>query len=294
MRRMRYGLGMLLLALLAAPALAGEAQMPDISPDAPGTDDTFFAFADSQEASAPAEQTGGAPEEAGPQERPWTYPVPRDLLDDPLDLIRLVNRDCLLETDYPPEDVPLYTLVDATVKKSKGGEMLVREVALEALERMFAAAEADGMQLRLHSAYRSYRTQAVMHENRVNRIGRDDGVVQLPGASDHQTGLGFDIINPAWAQKDRFTTAFAGEDEAKWMAENGPRFGFIIRYPEGKTEITGIMFEPWHLRYVGPEVATYMTDSGLTLEEFTAEWRAALAEWAAGPAAEAVVDSFSF
>lgn len=173
--------------------------------------------------------------------------------------------------------------------------MLVRETAAGALQAMFDAAAEDGAKLLLHSAYRSHYRQSVMYENRLKNIGRDDGVVQKGGASDHQTGLGFDIINAAWAKESRLNERFAQTTEAQWMAENCPKYGFIIRYPEGKSDITGIMYEPWHLRYVGVEVAIYMTDNGLTLEEFTAEWRHALAEYELGQSDEAVVSSsFSF
>ena len=108
--------------------------------------------------------------------------------------------------------------------------------------------------------------------------GKDDGVVAYPGSSDHQTGLGIDVINKAGIGK-RFTAAFAKTKEGIWLAEHCWDFGFIIRYQKEKEDITKIIYEPWHLRYVGVQVARYMRDRGLSLEEFTEEWQAAEAAY---------------
>ena len=117
-----------------------------------------------------------------------------------------------------------------------------------------------------------------MYSNRLKKNnGKDDGVVAYPGSSDHQTGLGIDIINKAGIGK-KFTTAFAETKEGKWVAENCWNYGFVIRYQKNKEDITQIMFEPWHLRYVGVQVAQYMHENDLSLEEFTAEWKEAVAE----------------
>ena len=157
----------------------------------------------------------------------------------------------------------------------------MREVAANALSDMFAAAKEDGIILYAHSGYRSYRTQKTMYSNRLKKNnGKDDGVVAYPGSSDHQTGLGIDIINKAGIGK-KFTTAFAETKEGKWVAENCWNYGFVIRYQKNKEDITQIMFEPWHLRYVGVQVAQYMHENDLSLEEFTAEWKEAAAEYQA-------------
>lgn len=224
---------------------------------------------------------------------PWTYPISLEILEDPLDIMRLVNRDNLLEKDYPPKDDPLYTLVNAQVTKSSSSELLIRETAHDALIALFDAAKADGLTLVLDSTYRKYSTQATMYENRLKNIGRDDGVVQMPGASEHQTGLAMDIINKSWIGK-KYTTDFADTAEGQWMAENCARFGFIIRYPKDKKDITGIIYEPWHLRYVGVEVATYMTGNNLSLEEFTAQWRHALAAYVAQSGGNVDLSKFNF
>lgn len=311
-RMRRFGIvAMMLTAVLGCmPAFSMAEMTPEIDPEENG--ETYFSFTITPGEGAAQQEAGDTGTPAQATETAWNYPISREILEDPLDLLVLVNKEVLLDRTYPPMDDEAFALEDAKVKKSKGNEMLVRKVAQDALISMFDAAEADGAKLRIFSAYRSYQTQATMHENRVNRIGKDDGVVQAPGASDHQTGLGFDILNASYIDKS-FTRDFADTTEGKWMAANCARFGFIIRYPDGKQDITGIMFEPWHLRYVGAEVATYMTEQGLTLEEFTEEWQQVIAnpDAVVPPTADtttqtvadngetegdvdAVVDSFSF
>lgn len=258
------------LWLMASGAALSENPLtPDISPEK----EDAFVFAPLP---SDGETEGGSPA-VGNETHAWTYPIARALLQDPLDVLRNVNKENLLEKDYPPED-DSHKLISVTVRKASGTDIQAREVASSALEDMFAAAEAEGIMLYLKSGYRSYRTQEVMHYNRVQSKGRDDGVVQAAGASDHQTGLGFDVVSYEWRDRT-LNEDFAATDEGRWMAANCASYGFIIRYPEGKEDITGIIYEPWHLRYVGIEVAQYVTAQGLTLEEFTAEWQAALTEY---------------
>ena len=213
--------------------------------------------------------------EMEPEAAQWAYPIPYDLLMTS-DYIVLTNKENLLSEDYIPPD-----LVKLTCKKISSDPIQMREVAANALSDMFAAAKEDGIILYAHSGYRSYRTQKTMYSNRLKKNnGKDDGVVAYPGSSDHQTGLGIDIINKAGIGK-KFTTAFAETKEGKWVAENCWNYGFVIRYQKNKEDITQIMFEPWHLRYVGVQVAQYMHENDLSLEEFTAEWKEAAAEYQA-------------
>ena len=213
--------------------------------------------------------------EMEPETAQWAYPIPYDLLMTS-DYIVLTNKENLLSEDYIPPD-----LVKLTCKKISSDPIQMREVAANALSDMFAAAKEDGIILYAHSGYRSYRTQKTMYSNRLKKNnGKDDGVVAYPGSSDHQTGLGIDIINKAGIGK-KFTTAFAETKEGKWVSENCWNYGFVIRYQKNKEDITQIMFEPWHLRYVGVQVAQYMHENDLSLEEFTAEWKEAAAEYQA-------------
>lgn len=204
----------------------------------------------------------------------WDYPIRPLTLRNAEGFLTLANRDHLLESTYTPSD-----LVSVTAKHISGSFQL-RRAAHEALLDMFAAAKADGYTLYVKSAYRSYQTQKTMYYNRLEKNnGKDDGWVSYPGASDHQTGLGLDILNYAWTQKDGMNEAFGSTAEAQWMADHCHEYGFVIRYLKDKEEITGIHYEPWHLRFVGKECAAYMYENGLSLEEFTEEWQAYIAAY---------------
>lgn len=204
----------------------------------------------------------------------WTYPIPYELLKTS-EYIVLANKDSLLAEDYVPSDL----VDDLDTRKISYDPIQMREVAADALKALFNAAEADGLYIYAHSGYRSYTTQNTMYYNRLKKNnGVDDGVVAYPGSSDHQTGLGIDVINKAGIGK-KFTKAFGDTKHGKWLAENCWDYGFIIRYQPDKEEITGIIYEPWHLRYVGVQVAQYMRDNNLCLEEFTEEWQAVVADY---------------
>lgn len=206
----------------------------------------------------------------------WMYPVSLETLRDPQDVLRLVNRDHLLDASYPDQDIEMYRLVDVTLPVTKGSHRL-RQVAHDALAELFAAAERAGYSLYVGSSYRNYRTQEVIHYNRVKRMGYDDGYSQIAGASEHQMGLAADVVS--WAYKDSFQESFGETLEGIWLKENCANYGFILRYPQEKEQITGVQYEPWHLRYVGREAALYMTLNNLTLEEFTEEYQAALSRY---------------
>ena len=207
----------------------------------------------------------------------WEYPLSPEIVNDYDGYIRLANRQNLLPSDYEPDD-----LVNTTCKKSSdAGTPQLRQAASDAIDAMFAAAQQDGLTLYLKSAYRTYQTQKTMYNNRLDKLGRDDGLVSYPGASDHQTGLGADILNYEWTKKDGMNKEFAKTREAQWMEARCAEFGFILRYMSDKEEITGIKFEPWHFRYVGREAAVYIMENHLSLEEFTQEWQAYVTDWEA-------------
>ena len=208
-------------------------------------------------------------------ERVWTYPIPYELLTTS-DYIVLVNRENLLDESYIPEDL----VADLSCRKVSYDKIQLRQTAADALSVLFDAAKADGITLYAHSGYRSYRTQNTIYHNRLKKKnGVDDGIVQYPGASEHQTGLAIDVINKSGIGKNFTNDAFAPSKEGRWLAENCWDYGFILRYPEDKTGITGIKYESWHIRYVGVQVAQYMRDHDLCLEEFTKEWKEAVAAY---------------
>lgn len=130
------------------------------------------------------------------------------------------------------------------------------------LWEMIAAAKKEGIKLWMTSGYRSYYDQEYIYNGYVKRDGQEkaDTYSARPGHSEHQTGLAYDLNDLDWN--------FGETPEGKWVAENCHKYGFILRYPEGKEEITGYMYEPWHIRYVGVEKATEIFESGLCLEEF--------------------------
>ncbi len=130
------------------------------------------------------------------------------------------------------------------------------------LWEMIAAAKKDGIKLWMTSGYRSYYDQQYIYNGYVKRDGQEkaDTYSARPGHSEHQTGLAYDLND--------LDHDFGDTPEGQWVAENCHKYGFILRYPKGKEEITGYMYEPWHIRYLGVEKATEVYESGLCLEEF--------------------------
>ncbi|RFB18581.1 D-alanyl-D-alanine carboxypeptidase family protein [Bacillus sp. HNG] len=144
---------------------------------------------------------------------------------------------------------------------------MVKEAA-DALEQLFAGASNDGITLHAQSGYRSYGTQNMLYDSYVRAHGEEEASTfsAKPGQSEHQTGLAMDVTSDS--VDNQLVQEFGETVEGKWVAEHAAEFGFIIRFQQGKEDITGYMYEPWHLRYVGVEHAKYMTEHGLTLEEY--------------------------
>ncbi|WP_172372627.1 D-alanyl-D-alanine carboxypeptidase family protein [Sporosarcina jiandibaonis] len=137
--------------------------------------------------------------------------------------------------------------------------------ARRAFNKMSAAAKKHGFQLTAFSTYRSYSVQKQLYAGYVARDGKAeaDRFSARPGTSEHQTGLAFDI-----SEVGKYSNRFNESNATKWLAKNSYKYGFIVRYPEGKEHITGYMYEPWHFRYLGVDAATKIYKSGLTLEEY--------------------------
>jgi D-alanyl-D-alanine carboxypeptidase len=150
------------------------------------------------------------------------------------------------------------------------------ERVISPLLEMMKAARKDGVSLIICSPYRDMDRQTMLFNNKVDKY-MDAGMsymeaynyasqaVTVPGSSEHQIGLAIDIITDNYSSLDE---GFANTAAGKWLAENSYKFGFVLRYPEGKEEITSIEFEPWHFRYVGVDAATVMTTNNICLEEF--------------------------
>lgn len=196
-----------------------------------------------------------------------TIDMEEDLLE-PDSIKVLVNKQYALPEDYAPDD--LVTVNVPTVLENPEIRQL-REVASEALTDMFAAAEEDGIILYARSGYRSYQTQVELFNNYVSNHGEEaaNRYSALPGESEHQTGLAMDVTSES--VNYQLTEAFGETPEGQWVEENAHDFGYIIRYPEGEEEVTGYQYEPWHLRYLGEELAVDIAESGLTYEEYLLE-----------------------
>lgn len=176
----------------------------------------------------------------------------------------LVNKTHPLASDYVPPD-----LVEVTSAAPNMNCTKLRAPAAEAFEQLVAAAAADGHTIVLRSGYRSYDTQKKLFNSYVKRDGQPaaEQYSAPPGCSEHQLGLAVDVTSPSVNYKLDYR--YGSTPEGKWLAENAHRFGFIVRYLEGKQDITGYVYEPWHIRYLGStDAATEIYQQNLALEEY--------------------------
>ncbi len=136
------------------------------------------------------------------------------------------------------------------------------------LVEMFNAAKKDSVELIFGSGYRSYDLQKQLYGDYVAKDGqaKADRYSARPGTSEHQTGLSFDAFGEN--VECNLEICYADTSEGKWIKDNSYKYGFIIRYPSGKESVTGYQYEPWHLRYVGKELAIELQKTGQTMEEF--------------------------
>lgn len=182
-------------------------------------------------------------------------------IDTPESLWWLVNPSRPIAANYVPPDL---VTPDVALKPDTGATQL-RAATAASFEAMVADAASLGYELQLNSGYRSYEQQQMLYDRFVQDFGLEVAAerVALPGTSEHQTGLAADV-GLVGLPDDR---VFGDTAASVWVADNAYRFGFILRYPPDKAHITGYANEPWHLRYVGGELATELYASGLTMEE---------------------------
>jgi D-alanyl-D-alanine carboxypeptidase len=159
-----------------------------------------------------------------------------------IDGVMIANKTYSLPESYAPGD-------------------LLSEVK-EAFSVMQKAAAKEGLNIYISSGYRSYNRQVTLYNNYVKSDGTAlaDTYSSRPGHSEHQTGLCFDL--------NTIDDSFGNTAESAWLEKHAQEYGFIIRFPKGKESYTGYQYEPWHLRYVGVELATKIYESGLSLEEY--------------------------
>jgi D-alanyl-D-alanine carboxypeptidase len=178
-------------------------------------------------------------------------------LDDPTSAWVVVNKTRPLDpVDYAPGDLV-----------SLGGRYELRAEAAQAMRDMLAGAAADGLTITVQSAYRSYDYQVGLFQRQVARFGQEQAEIQVarPGTSEHQTGLAADV-GGGGCDIDR---CFGTNEEGRWVAAHAAEYGYVVRYPDGKTDVTGYRYEPWHVRFVGVPLATELQRTQTaTLEEF--------------------------
>jgi len=239
--------------LLAAAVLVLAALATGCSPDPADADlrDRPGSISSARTPAAPG------PDHAGPQDDSSTLDLVASSHTDPASPWVVVNKPNPLD---PSGFEPELTTVRG---------YLVQPVLVDDLTALLAAAADDDVHLTLRSAYRSYDYQAEVYDGWVRQLGheRADQVSAHPGHSEHQTGLALDLGSSSRPECD-FEACFADTTEGRWVAAHASDFGFLLRYTEQNTAVTGFAPEGWHVRYVGRELAAYMRNHEITtLEE---------------------------
>lgn len=183
----------------------------------------------------------------------------------------VVNKDRYLPDGYEPSDLVIpdvpfsYGDVEAQEKSH------LRKEAADALEQLFEGAKSANIELYAVSGYRSYARQKNIYDRNVSIKGEEEAakVSAFPGTSEHQTGLAMDVS--ALSVNNELEQSLGDTEEGRWIADHAQEYGFIVHYLKGKEEQTGYSYEPWHIRYVGKELAEAVHASGLSLEEYLDE-----------------------
>lgn len=225
----------------------------------------IFIFFNHEDDALKKNASEGEKKETKPSTKETTKPSSSEPQIELTEIQMLVNKEHGLDEDFVPPDmiVPKVKFVYQTAEIKQ-----MQRVAAESLEKMFEAAKQDGLPLAGVSGYRSYQTQKILYGNYVKRDGQAaaDRYSAKPGHSEHMTGLTMDISG--YSGKCAATECFHETKEAQWLADNAHKYGFILRYPKGKEEITGYKYESWHYRYVGEPLAKFIHDKQITLEEY--------------------------
>lgn len=175
----------------------------------------------------------------------------------------LINGENALPDDYDTKVRDYLVEIDPKYRNNNYVTQIHKDV-YPYITAMVAAAQADGVDLRVWSPFRSYAIQNDLFKNQVNRVGGDEEkaatVVARPGTSEHNTGLcaDFNMASDAFESTEMYT----------WMCENAQDYGFILRYPQSKQSVTGVIYESWHWRFVGINYAKEIKELGITLEEY--------------------------
>jgi len=178
----------------------------------------------------------------------------------------VVNQKYQLASDYKPANLVTYA-----------SNYQLDEECAKAIDKLLEDAKDEGLTMRVTSGYRTYKRQTTLYNNKVEAYTKQypnlteeqvkdkaKTIVAYPGTSEHQTGLAVDLTKDGSLEQ-----SFGKTKEGKWLAEHCAEYGFILRYQKGKEHITGVVYEPWHIRYMGSKsLAQDIMDSGLTLEEY--------------------------
>ena len=180
-------------------------------------------------------------------------------IENPNDILVLVNKNNQLNSNFIPNNLESISL------KYSNAEKYLRKEARDAFEKLSSEANKLGYRIVAVSAYRDYNYQKDLFDYYVKEKGIDYALScsAKAGHSEHQTGLALDIEG-----SNNDYDEFEKSKEFDWIKENAHKYGFILRYPKGKEHITGFKYEPWHYRYVGENVAKYIYENNLTLEEY--------------------------
>ncbi|HPU01697.1 MAG: M15 family metallopeptidase [Firmicutes bacterium] len=202
-----------------------------------------------------------APEPDEPPADPQPEPPALKVVADGDYLLALVTKETTLKKDYEPRD-----LVKIPAYMNPPRDLYLRAEAFAQLEKLWQAAKEDGVTLAVLSAYRSYSYQVGLFNSYAKKHGEAaaNRFSARAGQSEHQLGTAIDF----GGTKYDFTDAFGETPQGKWLAENAHLFGFAMSYPKRMEHITGYIYEPWHFRYIGVEMAEKWKESGLTLCEF--------------------------
>lgn len=195
------------------------------------------------------------------------HPISPVAVEHPRNVLVLVNREYTLPKDYIPEDLVVPSVRFSPTIRNEQKQM--RKEAAKALENLFHEADNNKIKLFCVSGYRSYDYQEQLYNRKVKAVGKKeaDKYVASPGQSEHQTGLAMDITNSKGISGS-LSESFGDTKEGVWLEENAYKFGFIVRYPEGKEQITGYNYEPWHIRYIGTSPAKEIENKNIVLEEY--------------------------